>query len=66
MRLSITQTNGKDMEIEIEGVKIKEVSRTKYIGTIVTKDNLIEEETEEEFQPVIEPLSRIERYSKVN
>ena len=38
------QTNGKDMEIEIEGMKIEEVSKTKYLGTIVTKDNLIEEE----------------------
>jgi hypothetical protein len=47
-------------------MKIKEVSKTKYLGTTVTKDNLIEEETEEEFQPVIEPPSRIERYSKAN
>jgi len=42
MRHSGTRTNGKDMEIEAEGMKI-EVSKTKYLGTIVTKDNLIEE-----------------------
>jgi hypothetical protein len=29
--------------IETEEVKIEEVSRVKYLGTIVTKDNLIEE-----------------------
>jgi hypothetical protein len=43
-RHSRTQTNGKEMEIEIEGMKIEEVSKTKYLGTIVTRDNLIEEE----------------------
>ena len=42
MRHSRKQTNGKDMEIEIEGMKIEEVSKTKYLGTTVTKDNLIE------------------------
>jgi len=35
------------MEIEIEGMKIEEVSKTKYLGTIVTRDNLIEEEMKE-------------------
>ena len=35
------------MEIEIEGMKIEEVSKTKYLGTTVTKDNLIEEEIKE-------------------
>jgi len=44
---SRTQTNRKDMEIEIEGMKIEEVSKTKYIGTTVTKDNLIEEKIKE-------------------
>ena len=41
MRHSRTQTNGKEMEIEIERMKIEEVSKTKYFGTIVTRDNLI-------------------------
>jgi hypothetical protein len=44
MRHSRTETNGKEMEIEIEGMKIEEVNKTKYPGTIVTRDNLIEEE----------------------
>ena len=47
MRHSRTQTNGKDMEIEIEGMKTEEVRKTKYLGTIVTRDNLIEEEIKE-------------------
>jgi len=47
MRLSRTQTYGKDIEIEIEGMKIEEVNKVKYLGTIVTKDNLIEEEIKE-------------------
>jgi len=47
MRHSRTQTNGKEMEIEIEGMKIVEVIKTKYLGTIVTKDNVIEEEIKE-------------------
>ena len=42
-----TQTDGKDMETEIEGMKIEEESKTKYLGTTVTKDTLIEEETKE-------------------
>ena len=45
MRLSRTQTHRKD--IETEEMKIEEVSRVKYLGTIVTKDNLIEEEIKE-------------------
>ena len=44
MRHSRMQINGKDREIEIEGLKMEEVSTIKYLGTIVTKDNLIEEE----------------------
>ena len=47
MRHSRTQINGKDMELEIEGMKIEEVSKTRYLGTTVTKDNLIEEEIKE-------------------
>jgi hypothetical protein len=47
MRHSRTQINGKDMELEIEEMKIEEVSKTKYLGTTVTKDNLIEEEIKE-------------------
>jgi hypothetical protein len=35
------------MEIEIEGMKIEEVIKTKYLGTIVTRNNLIEEEIKE-------------------
>ena len=35
------------MKIEIEGMKIEEVSKTKYLGTIVTRDNLLEEEIKE-------------------
>ena len=45
MRLSRTQTLRKD--IETEEMKFEEVSRVKYLGTIVTKDNLIEEEIKE-------------------
>jgi len=54
------------MELEIEGMKTEEVRKTKYLGTTVTKDNLIEEEIKEKLQPVIEPPSRTKRYSKVN
>jgi hypothetical protein len=44
---SRTQTYRKDIEIETEGMKIEEVSNVKYLGTIVTKDNLVEEEINE-------------------
>ena len=37
MRHSRTQTYGKDMEIETEGMKIEEVNNVKYLGTIVTR-----------------------------
>ena len=47
MRHSRTQINGKDMELEIEGMKIEEISMTTYLGTTVTKDNLTEEEIKE-------------------
>jgi len=46
-RHSRTQTNGKEMEIEIEGMITEEASKTKYLGTTVTRDNLIEEEIKE-------------------
>jgi hypothetical protein len=42
-----SRTNGKDMELEIEGMKIEEVSKTIYLGTTITKENLIEEEIKE-------------------
>jgi hypothetical protein len=45
---------------------MKEVSKTKYLGTTVTRDNLIEEEVKEKLQQVIEPPSRTKRCSKVN
>jgi len=50
MRHSRTQTNGKEVEIETEGLKIEEVSTTKYLGTIVTRDNLIEEKIKERIE----------------
>ena len=40
MRLSRTQTHRK--YIETEEMKFEEVSRVRYLGTIVTKDKLIE------------------------
>ena len=36
-----------EVEIEIDRMKMEEVSKTKYLGTIVTGDNLTEEETKE-------------------
>ena len=62
MRHSRTQTYGKDIEIETEGMKIEEVNNVKYLGTIVTKDNLIEEEIKER----IAAGNRTKRYSKAN
>jgi len=47
VRHSKTQTYGKDIETETEGMKIEEVNNVKYLGTIVNKDNLIEEEIKE-------------------
>jgi len=37
----------KNKEIEIEGMKIEEVNSSKYLGTIMNEDNLIEEEIKE-------------------
>jgi len=42
MRHSRVQTNIKNKEIEIEGMKIKEINSAKYLGTIMNADNLIE------------------------
>jgi hypothetical protein len=47
MRHSRTQTYGKDIEIEREGMKIEGVNNVKYLGTIATQNNLIEEEIKE-------------------
>jgi hypothetical protein len=47
MRHTRMQTYGKEIEIETEGMKTEEVKNVKYLGTTVTKDNLIEEEVTE-------------------
>jgi len=47
MRHSRLQTNVKNKEIEIEGMKIEEVNSAKYLGTVMNADNLIEEEIKE-------------------
>jgi hypothetical protein len=47
MKHSRTQTYRIDVEIKTEGMKIEEVSNVKYLGTIVTEDNLIKEEIKE-------------------
>ena len=47
MRHSRVQTNVKNKEIEIEGIKIEEVNSAKYLGTIMNADNSIEEEIKE-------------------
>jgi len=47
MRHSRVQTNVKNKEIGIGGMKIEEVNSAKYLGTIMNADNLIEEETKE-------------------
>ena len=43
VRHSRVQTNVKNKEIEIEGMKIEEVNSAKYLGKIMNADNLIEE-----------------------
>jgi len=43
MRHSRVQTNVKNKEIELEGMKIEEVNSAKYLRTIMNVDNLIEE-----------------------
>jgi len=47
MRHSRVQTNLKNKEIEIEGMKIEEVNSAKYLGTIMNADSIIEEEIKE-------------------
>ena len=47
MRHSRVQTEVKNKEIEIEGMKIEEVNSAKYLGTTMNADNLIEEEINE-------------------
>ena len=47
MRHSRVQTNVKNKETEIEGMKIEEVNSAKHHGTIINADNLIEEEIKE-------------------
>jgi hypothetical protein len=47
IRHSRTQTYVKHMEIGTEGMKTEGANIIKYLGTIVTKDNLIEEEIKE-------------------
>jgi len=47
MRHSRAQTNVKNKEIQIEGMKIEEVNSAKYLGTIMNADNLIEEKIKE-------------------
>ena len=66
MRHSRTQNYGKDIEIETEGMKIEEVSNVKYLGTIVTKDNLIEEEIKERTAAGNRAFVANKRYSKAN
>jgi len=46
-RHSRVQTNVKNKETEIEGMKIEEVNSAKYLGAIMNADNLIEEEVKE-------------------
>ena len=47
MRHSRIQTNVKNKEIEIEGMKIDEINSAKYLRTIMNADKLIEEEIKE-------------------
>ena len=61
MRHSRVQTNVKNKEIEIEGMKIEEVNSTKYLGTTMNADNLIEEEIKERIA-----AGKQKRYSKTN
>jgi len=47
MRHSRVQTNMKNKETEIEGMKIEEVNSAKYLRTTMNADKLIEEEIKE-------------------
>ena len=66
MRHSRTQTCGQDIEIDREGIKIEEVNNVKYLGAIVTKDNLIEEEIKEIIAADNRAFFAKKRYSKAN
>ena len=66
MRHSRVQTNVKNKEIEIEGMKIEEVNSAKYLGTIMNVDKLIEEEIKERLWLAIDPSLQTKRYSKAN
>jgi len=66
MRHSRTQTYGKDMQIETEGMKIEEVNNVRYLGIIVTKDNLIEEEIKERIAAGNRVFFAKKRYSKAS
>ena len=54
------------MEIEIGGMKTEEVSKTKYLGTTVTRDNLIEEEIKERIAAGNRASFANQKYSRVN
>ena len=47
MRHSRVQTNVKNKEIKIEGMKIEELNSAKYLGTIMNAEHLIEEKIKE-------------------
>jgi hypothetical protein len=67
MRHLRTQTYVKDMEIETEGMKIEEANIVKHLGTIVTEDNLIEEEIKERIAAGNRAFFGAEKkYSKAN
>jgi len=62
VRHSRVQTNVKNKEIEIEGMKIEEVNSAKYLRTAMNADNLIEEEIKERIAASLQT----KRYSKTN
>ena len=66
MRHSRVQTNVKNKEIEIEGMKFEEVNSAKYLGTIMNADNLIEEEIKERIAAAIDPSLLTKRYCEAN
>jgi len=66
MRHSRVQTNMKNKEIEIEGMKIEEVNSAKYLGTIMNVDNLIGEEIKERIADGNRSFFANKRYSKAN
>ena len=66
MRHSRVQTNVKNKETEIEGMKIEEVNSAKYLGTIMNVDNLIGEEIKERIADGNRSFFANKRYSKAN